>query len=92
MSYPYAAPDAFDYLLWPDNSAGGEQTSAWTWTAGYAQQEGRVDENITFEDLVAASGWEQNAPIPANENLLFKDIPVSTFDFGYETEESLHSP
>ncbi len=91
MNYPHAAPiDAFDYLLWPNDSASGEQTVAWTQNAGYAQQEGRADESITFEDLDATAGWEKNAPIPANENL-FQDVSVSAFDFGYETEEGLHS-
>ncbi len=86
MNYPYAVPDnLFDYLLWPSDSAIGEPTAVWTWT----QQEGRADEEITFEELEALTGWEKNPPMPPIENIC-QDHSVSAFDFGYETE-SLHS-
>ncbi len=78
MNYPYAVPDDL-----------GEPAAAWTWDTGYAAQQGRDEENITFEELEALTGWEKNPPMPPSEYIR-QDMPVSAFDFGYETE-SLHS-
>ncbi len=88
MNYPYTVPDdLFDNLLWP--SAISEPGAAWTWDAGYAAQQGRDEENVTFEELEALAGWEKNPPMPPNQDI-WQDIPVSAFDCRYETE-SLHS-
>src|SRR6266404_6969069 len=77
MNYPYAVPDdLFDYLLWPSDSAIGEPTAVWTWT----QQEGRADEEITFEELEALTGWEKNPPMPSIENICQDHSVHSTSD------------